>query len=73
MVSFFNLTTAQGCPSGWTEDTLARGRYILGLPNAGTLEGETGTALSDQENRAVGEHDHSVTDAEHVHTLTRDD
>jgi hypothetical protein len=33
-VMFFNLAT---CPPGWTELVSARGRYLVGLPSAGTL------------------------------------
>ena len=54
-VMAFNLAS---CPSGWTELTSARGRYIVGLPSGGTLAGTAGTALSNQENRPVGQHNH---------------
>jgi hypothetical protein len=63
-VSFFNLPA---CPSGWTELTAARGRYIVGLPVGGTLAGTAGTALTDLESRAVGQHTHGVTDPAHSH------
>ncbi|MDP3764880.1 MAG: hypothetical protein Q8R04_00050 [Nanoarchaeota archaeon] len=56
-VMFFNLPS---CPSGWTELTSARGRYIVGLQSGGSLGGTVGTALSGQENRPAGEHSHSV-------------
>src|SRR3989338_829675 len=56
-VMFF-VTSA--CPSGWTELTTARGRYVVGLPTAGTMNATAGTVLSDQENRVVGQHLHSV-------------
>lgn len=71
-VMFYNLAA---CPSGWTEYTAARGLYIVGLPSGGTLAGSPAaqTALSDKENRAVGQHDHTassvVTDAGHAHAL----
>jgi hypothetical protein len=55
MVAFFNLST---CPTGWTELTSARGRYIVGLPLSGTLAGTQGTALTDLENRPTGAHTH---------------
>src|SRR5688500_7198572 len=42
-VSFFNLAA---CPSGWTELTGARGRYLVGVPSGGTLGGTAGTALT---------------------------
>ncbi|MEX2006820.1 MAG: hypothetical protein WD877_01455, partial [Candidatus Saccharimonadales bacterium] len=66
-VNFFNLAS---CPSGWTELTGARGRYIVGLPLSGTLAGTQGTALSNVENRAVGQHNHSISDPGHGHTLS---
>ena len=66
-VMFFNLA---GCPAGWTEMTTARGRYLVGLPSGGALAGTSGSALSDLENRAVGQHSHSVTDVGHVHSIT---
>ncbi|MEK7195776.1 MAG: prepilin-type N-terminal cleavage/methylation domain-containing protein [Patescibacteria group bacterium] len=56
-VSFFNLAA---CPVGWTELTAARGRYIVGLPLAGTLAGTAGTALSNLEDRPVGQHSHGL-------------
>lgn len=70
-VVFYNLAA---CPSGWTEYTAARGLYIVGLPSGGTLAGSPAaqTALSNKENRAVGQHDHTatstVTDPGHLHT-----
>ncbi len=63
-VAFFNLSA---CPSGWTELTSARGRYIVGLPAGGTLGATVGTALSNQENRPVGQHTHEVNDPGHTH------
>lgn len=63
-VSFFNLGS---CPSGWTELTTARGRYLVGKVAGGTLGGTVGTALSNLGNRAVGLHTHGVTDPGHVH------
>lgn len=69
-VMMFNLAA---CPAGWTEYTAARGRYLVGLVNAGTLAATVGTALTNTENRAVGEHTHVatsvVTDAGHTHTV----
>ncbi|MCX7616023.1 MAG: hypothetical protein N2Z68_01380 [Patescibacteria group bacterium] len=64
-VMFFNLSS---CPSGWTELTSARGRYIVGLPAGGTLAATVGTALSNQENRPVGQHSHTIYDPGHYHT-----
>jgi hypothetical protein len=66
-VMFFNLAS---CPSGWTELTTARGRYVVGLPASGSLAGTAGTALSNLENRAVGQHTHGITDPGHAHTYT---
>ena len=56
-IMFFDLSS---CPVGWTEATVARGRYLVGLQASGTLGGTVGTALSDKENRAVGLHSHGV-------------
>ena len=69
-VMFFNLPS---CPSGWSELTTARGRYLVGKPSGGTLAGTQGTALTDLENRAVGEHDHSITDPGHTHQYRYDE
>jgi hypothetical protein len=57
-VAFFN---SPGCPLGWSELTAALGRYIVGRPGGGTLGGTRGTALTNLENRAVGQHNHGVT------------
>jgi hypothetical protein len=61
---FFNLAS---CPLGWTELTSAQGRYLVGTPSGGTLAGTAGTALTDLENRAVGQHTHTITDPGHAH------
>ncbi len=68
-IIYFNGTT---CPSGWTELTSARGRYIIGLPSSGTLAGVAGTALTNLENRNLGTHTHSASavNSNHTHTLT---
>ena len=63
-IIFYNGTS---CPQGFSELTAARGRYIVGLPSGGTLNATVGTALSDSENRAVGEHNHDITDPGHFH------
>lgn len=65
---YFNGTT---CPTGWTELTSARGRYIVGLPSSGTLAGTAGTALTNLENRNLGTHTHSASavNSNHTHTL----
>jgi excisionase family DNA binding protein len=59
---------AGSCPSGWTEYTAARGRYVVGVPSGGTVAGTQGTALTNLENRAVGQHNHGITDPGHTHT-----
>jgi len=60
-VMSFNLST---CPSGWSEFTSGRGRYIVGLPSGGTLASATGTALTNLENRAAGSHVHGLHTAD---------
>jgi len=66
-VMFFDLAA---CPAGWSEMTSARGRYIAGKTSSGTLAATVGTALTDKENRAVGKHNHSITDPGHGHSLS---
>jgi hypothetical protein len=56
-VMFFNLNA---CPSGWTELTAARGRYVVGLNAGGSLANTVGSALNNVENRPVGQHGHVV-------------
>ena len=70
-VGFFNLT---GCPTGWHEDIAARGRYLVGYnSSSGTSGGTAGTALSNQENRTVGQHNHGITDPGHTHPGPNDE
>lgn len=72
---------ASACPTGWTEYTAARGRYLVGVPSGGTLSATVGTALTNAENRAVGQHLHSIdppntattTDGSHTHTISTTD
>jgi hypothetical protein len=64
-VMFFNLPA---CPSGWTELVQGRGRYVVGVPGGGTLLGTAGTALTNVEDRPVGQHAHTVTDPGHAHS-----
>ena len=64
MVAFF---VGGACPTGWTEYTALRGKMAVGLVSGGTDEGGAGTALTNQENRAVGQHTDSVTDPGHTH------
>jgi hypothetical protein len=64
---------AGACPSGWTEYTAARGRYVVGVPSGGTVAGTVGTALTNQENRAVGQHTHTFSgSALSAHNHTQD-
>lgn len=65
-VMFFNATS---CPSGWNALTSAEGRYIVGLPSGGTLASTQGSALSNLENRPVGQHSHSISDSGHLHAI----
>ncbi len=65
-VMFFNLTS---CPTGWSEMTSARGRYLVGLPSDGVLGGIAGSPLRNLENRPVGRHTHTVSDPGHSHRL----
>ncbi|MBI5151721.1 MAG: LamG domain-containing protein, partial [Candidatus Pacebacteria bacterium] len=60
---------ASTCPAGWTEYTAARGRYIVGTPASGTIGATVGTALSNTENRPVGQHNHGITDPGHTHSI----
>jgi hypothetical protein len=60
--------TTGGCPSGWSEYTAGRGRYVVGLPLSGTNAATVGTALTNLENRPVGQHSHAITDPGHNHT-----
>ena len=71
-------TTAASCPTGSAEYTTARGFYIVGLPASGTSATVVGTALTNLENRAAGQHLHSVdppstpvtiTDLGHTHVI----
>jgi hypothetical protein len=62
------FSSAGTCPTGFTEYTQLRGRYPVGLVSGGTNAGTSGTALTDLEARAVGQHTHSLTDPGHNHT-----
>jgi hypothetical protein len=53
---FFN---SAACPAGWSDLVAGQGRYLVGMPPSGTLGATIGTALGDEENRAVGQHSHS--------------
>lgn len=65
-VAFFE---AASCPAGWTAYEGARGRYLVGLNAGGTVGAPVGTALGNQESRAVGQHGHDVTDPGHGHEI----
>lgn len=69
MIAYFNQSQ---CPSGWTEVVSARGRYVVGLVQGGTLAAQVGTALTNQQNRAVGQHTHAVIDPGHAHVVDYD-
>jgi hypothetical protein len=69
---------AGACPSGWSEYTAARGRYVVGVPAGGAVEATVGTELSNMENRDVAKHAHGwsgstshthTADLSHTHTL----
>ena len=64
------FTVADACPSGWTGYAAGEGRYLVGLVAGGTAAGTAGTALSDQENRSVGRHNHSFSGSSHNHTFS---
>ncbi len=57
------------CPSGYSEYTSARGRYIVGLNPGGTLAGTDGSALGNLEDRPTGQHTHTINDPGHYHTI----
>lgn len=40
------LVSSGGCPGGYTEDTTARGRFLVGAPAAGTIGGIVGAAIT---------------------------
>jgi hypothetical protein len=61
---YFNLTS---CPNGWSEFTESRGRYVVSRPVSGSTGTVVGTALTQAENRPVGQHSHTITDPGHQH------
>ncbi len=65
-VMFFNLAE---CPTGWLPLENARGRVLVGIQESGKIGAQVGTALADQENRAVGKHSHVINDPGHVHRI----
>jgi len=62
------MAWAGACPSGWSEYTAARGRYVVGVPVGGTIEAAIGTVLSNQENREVAQHRHNLVVESHTHS-----
>jgi len=58
-ITFF----VEACPDGWSEYTGLRGRYPVGVPSGGTILGTVGTAMSNSEARAVGQHTHTFSGA----------
>ncbi len=63
MVTF---TSAGSCPAGWLEYTITRGRAVIGLPLSGSNQAITGTALTNGENRSVGQHSHPQNSHNHT-------
>lgn len=59
MVAFFPSTTAEGCPTGWTELTAARGRFLMGVADVDTyaVGQPLGTALANL--GLPGDHTHT--------------
>ncbi len=57
------------CPTGWTEKADMRGRYVVAAQSSASLGRLVGSALSDQENRATGLHNHIVDDPGHRHPV----
>jgi len=41
------------CPGGYTEETLLRGRHLVGVPASGTVGGTLGTAQTDLQDAAL--------------------
>lgn len=66
-IAYFDLAV---CPEGWSEATNAKGRYIVGTQNSANKNLTVGQALSDGENRAVGQHAHGATQVPHDHAYS---
>lgn len=70
--------------TGWSEYTAARGRFIVGVPNGGTVAGTAGSAMTNLQNpsvtptftgSALAGHSHTFTGSAlgtHTHTFTGD-
>jgi len=54
------LLGESACPTGLTEVTALRGMYVVGTPSGGTVGATVGTALTNTENRASGQHTHQL-------------
>jgi hypothetical protein len=65
LVAFFD----KACPNGWAAYGAAAGRTLVGTPAGGAIGAAVGTALANQENRAVGQHAHGVVDPGHTHSV----
>jgi hypothetical protein len=68
-ITFF----VEACPSGWSEYTGLRGRYPVGVPSGGSILGTVGTAMTNQESRAVGQHTHTFSSSAlstHTHSFS---
>ena len=61
--------TGDTCPDGWAEYTPGVGRYLVGTPFDGTNGATVGGALYSTENRAVGRHNHTLSDPGHGHII----
>lgn len=75
MVAHFNLGA---CPSGWTDLTASyAGRYLIAKHSAQSNGATIGTALTNGENRAAGQHSHgastsvTLSDPGHFHSYLR--
>ena len=66
-IVYFDLPT---CPPGWSEATEVKGKSLVGFSPGGTLglSSSVGQALSNMENRATGQHNHSSSQDPHQHS-----
>lgn len=64
-LGFFYTST---CPPGWVHFPNAAGRYVVGTAAAVAPGSVVGTALTNAENRAAGQHSHGITDPGHQHS-----
>jgi len=55
------ISTGGSCPTAFSEVTAFRGRYVVHVPLSGTINATVGSALSNTENRAAGQHTHIET------------